>query len=119
MSERFEKQLEYFKLHPEVDMVGGAINEIDENGDPWEMDNPFNGSDVFSWANNLYAVWYTQNVLSKLDKFDRLKNAWIEVNPATEFPGSGPAFGLQIAYRFWTSNGKCNNNMTCKTKRNN
>ena len=93
--------------------------EIDENGDPWEMDNPFNGSDVFSWANNLYAVWYTQNVLSKLDKFDRLKNAWIEVNPATEFPGSGPAFGLQIAYRFWTSNGKCNNNMTCKTKRNN
>lgn len=31
--ERFEKQLEYFKAHPEVDMVGGAINEIDENGE--------------------------------------------------------------------------------------
>ena len=33
MPERFEKQLEYLKSHPEVDMVGGAINEINENGD--------------------------------------------------------------------------------------
>ena len=32
LPERFEKQLEYLKEHPEVDMVGGAINEIDENG---------------------------------------------------------------------------------------
>lgn len=33
LPERFEKQLEYLKMHPEVDMVGGAINEIDENGE--------------------------------------------------------------------------------------
>ena len=33
LPERFEKQLEYFKEHPEVDMVGGAINEIDVNGE--------------------------------------------------------------------------------------
>ncbi len=33
MPDRFEKQLEYFKEHPEVDMVGGAINEIDVNGE--------------------------------------------------------------------------------------
>lgn len=33
MPGRFEKQLVYLKLHLEVDMVGGAINEIDENGD--------------------------------------------------------------------------------------
>ena len=33
LPERFEKQLEYLKIHPEVDMVGGAINEIDENGE--------------------------------------------------------------------------------------
>ena len=32
LSERFEKQLEFLRLYPEVDMVGGAINEIDENG---------------------------------------------------------------------------------------
>ena len=32
MHDRFEKQLNFLKLHPEVDMVGGAINEIDENG---------------------------------------------------------------------------------------
>ena len=32
MPNRFEKQLEYLKMHPEVDLVGGAINEIDENG---------------------------------------------------------------------------------------
>lgn len=31
--ERFEKQLQYLKEHPEVDMVGGAINEIDEKGE--------------------------------------------------------------------------------------
>lgn len=29
---RFEKQLEYFNLHQEVDVVGGAINEINEEG---------------------------------------------------------------------------------------
>lgn len=33
MPERFEKQLEFLKLHQTVDMVGGAINEIDENGE--------------------------------------------------------------------------------------
>lgn len=33
MPERFEKQLEFLNLHPKVDMVGGAINEIDENGE--------------------------------------------------------------------------------------
>ena len=32
LPERFEKQLEYLKVHSEIDMVGGAINEIDENG---------------------------------------------------------------------------------------
>lgn len=32
LPERFEKQIEYLKAHPEVDVVGGAINEIDENG---------------------------------------------------------------------------------------
>ena len=29
---RFEKQIAYLKAHPEVDMVGSAINEIDEDG---------------------------------------------------------------------------------------
>lgn len=30
--DRFEKQLHYLNIHPEVDIVGGAINEIDEFG---------------------------------------------------------------------------------------
>ena len=30
--DRFEKQVNYLQNHPEVDVVGGAINEIDENG---------------------------------------------------------------------------------------
>lgn len=30
--DRFEKQIAYLQAHPNVDMVGGAINEIDENG---------------------------------------------------------------------------------------
>lgn len=30
--ERFEKQIAYLQKHPEVDIVGGAINEIDEKG---------------------------------------------------------------------------------------
>lgn len=29
---RFEKQVEYLIAHPEIDVVGGAIREIDENG---------------------------------------------------------------------------------------
>lgn len=29
---RFEKQMSYLAAHPEVDVVGGAINEIDEEG---------------------------------------------------------------------------------------
>ena len=29
---RFEKQIAYLEAHSEVDLVGGAINEIDENG---------------------------------------------------------------------------------------
>ena len=33
MPDRFEKQMSYLKAHPEVDVVGGAIEEIDENGD--------------------------------------------------------------------------------------
>lgn len=33
LPDRFDKQLEYLKSHQEVDMVGGAINEIDENGE--------------------------------------------------------------------------------------
>ena len=31
-SDRFEKQVNYLQNHPEIDVVGGAINEIDENG---------------------------------------------------------------------------------------
>ena len=31
-TDRFEKQLNYMEMHPEIDVVGGAINEIDENG---------------------------------------------------------------------------------------
>ena len=29
---RFEKQMAYLEAHPEIDVVGGAINEIDEEG---------------------------------------------------------------------------------------
>lgn len=32
MLDRFEKQLTYLEQHPEIDCVGGAINEIDEEG---------------------------------------------------------------------------------------
>lgn len=31
--DRFEKQLKYLDNHPEIDVVGGAINEIDEKGE--------------------------------------------------------------------------------------
>ena len=31
MPERFEKQIAYLQQHPEIDVVGGAIEEIDEN----------------------------------------------------------------------------------------
>ena len=31
--ERLEKQMEYLKEHPEIDVVGGAIEEIDENSE--------------------------------------------------------------------------------------
>ena len=30
---RFEKQVKFLNKHPEIDVVGGAIKEIDENGD--------------------------------------------------------------------------------------
>lgn len=32
MTDRFEKQMKYLEAHSEVDVVGGAINEIDEKG---------------------------------------------------------------------------------------
>lgn len=32
MTDRFEKQTAYMEKHPEIDVVGGAIREIDENG---------------------------------------------------------------------------------------
>jgi len=32
MPDRFEKQLHFLQKHPEIDVVGGAIEEIDENG---------------------------------------------------------------------------------------
>lgn len=32
MTDRFEKQMKYLEAHPEIDVVGGSINEIDENG---------------------------------------------------------------------------------------
>lgn len=32
MTDRLEKQMAYLKAHPEIDVVGGAINEIDEEG---------------------------------------------------------------------------------------
>lgn len=32
VSERFADQLSFLKEHPSIDLVGGAINEIDENG---------------------------------------------------------------------------------------
>lgn len=32
MTDRLEKQMAYLKAHPEIDVVGGAINEIDEKG---------------------------------------------------------------------------------------
>lgn len=31
--DRLEKQMAYLENHPEIDVVGGAIDEIDENGD--------------------------------------------------------------------------------------
>ena len=33
MPDRFEKQLSYLEVHKDIDCLGGAINEIDENGD--------------------------------------------------------------------------------------
>ena len=33
LPDRFEKQLEYLETHHDIDCLGGAINEIDENGD--------------------------------------------------------------------------------------
>ena len=33
MPDRIEKQIAYLETHPEIDVVGGAIEEIDENGD--------------------------------------------------------------------------------------
>ena len=32
MTDRFEKQITYLEKHPEIDVVGGAIKEIDEEG---------------------------------------------------------------------------------------
>lgn len=32
LTDRFEKQMEFLDKHPKIDVVGGAINEIDENG---------------------------------------------------------------------------------------
>lgn len=32
LTDRFEKQLAYLERHPEIDLIGGAINEIDEHG---------------------------------------------------------------------------------------
>lgn len=32
LPDRFEKQLSYLEKHPEIDVVGGSIEEIDENG---------------------------------------------------------------------------------------
>lgn len=32
MTDRFEKQMAFLENHPEIDVVGGAIEEIDENG---------------------------------------------------------------------------------------
>ena len=32
ITDRFEKQMAYLEKHPEIDVVGGAINEIDEEG---------------------------------------------------------------------------------------
>ena len=32
MTDRFEKQMAYLETHPEIDVVGGAITEIDEDG---------------------------------------------------------------------------------------
>lgn len=32
MNDRFEKQMNYLEKHPEIDVVGGAIREIDEEG---------------------------------------------------------------------------------------
>lgn len=35
-SDRFEKQVAYLREHPEVDALGGAINEIDEQGNDYD-----------------------------------------------------------------------------------
>ena len=32
LTDRLEKQMKYLEMHPEIDVVGGAIDEIDENG---------------------------------------------------------------------------------------
>ncbi|MEJ5266113.1 MAG: glycosyltransferase [Bacteroidales bacterium] len=34
LPDRFEKQINFLRQHPDVDVVGGAIEEIDENGHP-------------------------------------------------------------------------------------
>lgn len=33
LADRLEKQMSYLDVHPEIDVVGGAINEIDEDGE--------------------------------------------------------------------------------------
>ena len=33
MTDRLQKQISFLESHPEIDVVGGAIDEIDENGD--------------------------------------------------------------------------------------
>lgn len=35
LKDRFEKQMAYLRVHPEIDVVGGAIDEIGETGNRW------------------------------------------------------------------------------------
>lgn len=82
-SDRFEKQMAFLKMHPQVDVVGGAIEEIDDNSvkNGKKVIYPLNHKECrkfFRYRDPLAhpATFFRKSYFDKVAKYNGKVNTW-------------------------------------------
>ena len=101
MPDRFEKQINYLDSNKSIDCVGGAISEIDENGESRNKTTyyPCTPTDIFAFFKKRNPVAHPTAVFRKsyFEKIGRFYSQEFERNEDTMLWYDGLKAGLKIA----------------------
>ena len=101
LPERVQKQMDYLAIHPEIDVIGGATNEIDENGNNRRKINyyPLTAEDCFRYFAKRNPVAHPTVIIKQsfFDKAGCLYRPEFRQNQDTMLWFDGLRKGAQIA----------------------